>query len=335
MLQINTHKPILHSGWIELFDQSHNCEETKYPVKLEEYCSLENAQLHFRHTLKQTKEFKVGHTLSAITSLTFGSYSLALSSAPTIFSVLNTACKYSSVLTNAIDLRLNRENKSYVEIELLTQKSNLGKSAFSDEAYQFYVTTLLGLIQFACKGKIGHVEWLNPNTNALSESAKELLSLTLECRVVPQLGTHRLRFLNTDIFDTLNQNTLDIHQAACQQLEKKISDFQITDLPRVVSRTLEKQADLSQVSVDIVARNLGMTSRTLNRKLGASNTHFRSILSHHKLSRAIQLMSTTNLSMAIIADQLGFTDSTTFSRAFKQWTGHPPSKFKRSFSLSH
>ncbi|MGL6315628.1 helix-turn-helix domain-containing protein [Vibrio sp. WXL103] len=329
MLQTNIYQSFLHSGWIELLAQSHPSQYTNNQTQSEEYCSLDSARLSFSRVTRQGQSVQIEKVLNAITSLTFGNFSLALTSAPTIFSVFSTACDYSPILTNAIGLRLNRDNKDYLEIEITVRPAQLDHQQIGQEAILFYTTTLLGMLQLACKGRLGSVEWLHPDPLMIKPHHHKIIQSALECHISPTTGSHRLRFYNLKPFTTINPNTLDIHQTACKQLENKLSATQLSELPEVVSQTLANYSDLSQVNVDAIARSLGMTSRTLNRKLSASNTHFRSILNHHKLNRAVRLISTTNLSMSIIADKLGFTDSTTFSRAFKQWTGHPPSKLKR------
>ena len=65
-------------------------------------------------------------------------------------------------------------------------------------------------------------------------------------------------------------------------------------------------------------------ARTLMRKLGAQSLPFRSLLDSYKLEKAISLSANPNTNLTQIALELGFRDLSSFSRAFKRWTGETP-----------
>jgi AraC family transcriptional regulator of arabinose operon len=56
-------------------------------------------------------------------------------------------------------------------------------------------------------------------------------------------------------------------------------------------------------------------------------------LNHLRMQRAVQLLSTTNLSIKEISDQLGFSDQFYFSRAFTKMHGHAPSAHRARYSV--
>jgi AraC-like DNA-binding protein len=73
-----------------------------------------------------------------------------------------------------------------------------------------------------------------------------------------------------------------------------------------------------------VARRLHVSTRTLQRKLVAAGTTFRAVCdtSRHGLAQAY--LSDPNVSLSEVAFLLGFSDQTSFARAFRRWTGVPP-----------
>ncbi|WP_414477928.1 helix-turn-helix domain-containing protein [Photobacterium damselae] len=75
-----------------------------------------------------------------------------------------------------------------------------------------------------------------------------------------------------------------------------------------------------------IASYLGISFRTLNRRLAEAETSYRSILQEYRLEKALNLLNNDKINMAEIAFRLGFSDLSTFSRAFKRWTGECPSK---------
>jgi AraC-like DNA-binding protein len=82
-------------------------------------------------------------------------------------------------------------------------------------------------------------------------------------------------------------------------------------------------------TLEEVARSCGMSDRTLQRRLEAERTSFVEIQDTVREARARELLRDPRISLVDIAEQLGFSDLATFSRAFKRWTGQPPGMFRR------
>ena len=79
-----------------------------------------------------------------------------------------------------------------------------------------------------------------------------------------------------------------------------------------------------------VAERLSMHVRTLQRRLAAEQLVFRDLLGECRRQRAIDALSTGQLSIAAIATRLGYSDPAHFARAFRAWTGHTPSSYRRA-----
>jgi len=81
-----------------------------------------------------------------------------------------------------------------------------------------------------------------------------------------------------------------------------------------------------------LAEQLGVHERTLNRHLTLHGTSFRHELEQIRYGISRKLLTETNESLTNIAISLGYSHSSTFSRAFKQWSGQTPSKWRKTFS---
>lgn len=77
-------------------------------------------------------------------------------------------------------------------------------------------------------------------------------------------------------------------------------------------------------SLESVAAQLHLSSRTLKRRLAALRTTYSAILDAERQRRARTLLQSTSLSMDEIAERLGYSDVANFSRAFRRWTGKTP-----------
>lgn len=84
--------------------------------------------------------------------------------------------------------------------------------------------------------------------------------------------------------------------------------------------------------VGTVARRLGMSSRTLQRKLGAEGTGFQEVLQDLRERLARDYLKKTGLSSSEISFLLGYDDPNSFTRAFHTWTGTTPEALRRRAS---
>lgn len=94
-------------------------------------------------------------------------------------------------------------------------------------------------------------------------------------------------------------------------------------------RELACDETLGFCSMAVVAERLHMSERTLQRQLASVGSSFSVIIDELRQHRAMLMLKRVELSLDHIADRLGYTDSTNFSRAFKRWTGFAPSQFRR------
>lgn len=82
-------------------------------------------------------------------------------------------------------------------------------------------------------------------------------------------------------------------------------------------------------SATTVARALHMSVRTLQRKLVASGTTFRDLSDTVRSNLAQGYLADPNVSSAEVAFLLGFSDPSSFTRAFRRWTGVSPRRWRQ------
>ncbi len=81
-------------------------------------------------------------------------------------------------------------------------------------------------------------------------------------------------------------------------------------------------------NADNAAAALGVHRRTLGRRPAAEGLTFRKLVQDLRFEMAADLLTKSNASMASIADLLGYSDQTVFSRAFSNRFGYPPSRLR-------
>src|SRR5262249_11051013 len=83
-------------------------------------------------------------------------------------------------------------------------------------------------------------------------------------------------------------------------------------------------------SLDLVASRLGMTPRTLQRRLAEEGSSFAEVLDRVREELARLHLADAKKTLGDVACRLGFADQRAFFRAFKRWTGTTPTAFRRS-----
>ena len=78
-----------------------------------------------------------------------------------------------------------------------------------------------------------------------------------------------------------------------------------------------------------VAQRLGVSERTLHRRLDEEGTGFATLVDEARRARALLLLDDRSLSASEIAFLLGYTEPAAFFRAFKRWTGETPQTWRR------
>jgi AraC-like DNA-binding protein len=124
--------------------------------------------------------------------------------------------------------------------------------------------------------------------------------------------------------DPLLRKTLEAH--ALSQLALLDTD---TDLTSKVKQSIQKQLAEGITRQDMVAEDLGMTSRTLQRKLSQEGVSYQKLLDEVRQQMAEDYLQNTGMSIPDIALRLGYSETTSFHRKFKAATGKTPGDFRR------
>jgi len=82
-----------------------------------------------------------------------------------------------------------------------------------------------------------------------------------------------------------------------------------------------------EMNIDSVAHELGISRRTLQRRLSERATNFQEIVQDLRSQMALYFLADNKMDITSIAFVLGYSDSSSFSSAFKTWHGRAPSKY--------
>jgi len=144
---------------------------------------------------------------------------------------------------------------------------------------------------------------------------------TNEFAVSPSVANRELLLANRGIADMAEHTYAnDLHNIDLNFLPQKL-------------RLILIQSIGAFPSLETAARKIGISSRTLRRQLNSLGTNYQTELNTLRKEFAINYLIKSDKNITDIALRLGYCDTSSFSNAFKKWTGESPINFRNSNSI--
>jgi len=148
------------------------------------------------------------------------------------------------------------------------------------------------------------------------------------------LGTHimggdrmgvSVRFPSAWLLEQFNRKSfLKVDQGKAKQQEMPV---QFLDALRHVTF---QQLGAGPLDLASAAKLVGISKQSLQRRLRANGTTLSTVIREFKKQKAIEALQHTNRPIGEIATALQFSSPTSFTRAFKTWTGVSPREFRKN-----
>jgi AraC-like DNA-binding protein len=123
---------------------------------------------------------------------------------------------------------------------------------------------------------------------------------------------------------TEDRHLLETLRPICDEAAKERGTATGT-LRAVVENEAQKLLPHGKAKRHRVAKSLGLSERTLTRKLADEGTTYEQVSDQLRRSLALQYIKEEGVSLSQIAWLLGYERPTSFNHAFRRWTGRSPS----------
>ncbi|SLN42888.1 HTH-type transcriptional regulator VirS [Falsiruegeria litorea R37] len=163
-------------------------------------------------------------------------------------------------------------------------------------------------------------------------SGRETLSGIYGCSVVLNASENFLRFPKSVLNLPVRHADPGLlgHLTSYGEVLLKRSGPVPISLSEQVERHLLHGMAIGRPNLSATAKGLGMSERTLSRRLKDEGTSFRSLAQIVQLKLAKAFMGDPHLSLAEVAHLCGFADQSSFTQAYRKWTGQTPSVARSS-----
>lgn len=248
---------------------------------------------------------------------------LAWLASDTVFDGLRRLVRFSKLVTTASDLTLREEGEL---VHMAFSQSMLFSR--SHPALRDYA---VGTIARMCTLALG--DFLAPVSVALARPEPvdpRRWESMLASRVRFDCEQTCITWYRADIMEPLVTGDPALARANDEQTQAYLDGFLSRSTSRdVVDKIVEHLPD-GPPSQQQIAAALHVSNRTLQRKLKEEGTSFMDLLQETRLQLAQKYLGVPNRSVVETAYLLGFSEPSTFSRAFKRWTGMAPAEFRAS-----
>jgi AraC-like DNA-binding protein len=258
----------------------------------------------------------------------YGVIALRDMTADTFGNALRRHCRHHRVIKDDVSALLLETNRG-ATIFLATPSGRLGyPPAIAEAALAPYAVHARAWTGIDASPEEVRFEHRRPDDVSLYERV-------FGCPVYFDQSVTCIRFAN----EVLELPLVHAQRDVCEYLDKSAQEAMTMlhrgDLSEIVYRALSDQLTHGDVSLVAVARALGLSVRTLQRRLKEDGVCFQDLVDIVRHHRALELLLDREQSVAWISDHLGFSDPRAFRRAFARWTGMAPDAYRRLRLAKH
>ncbi|WP_323744595.1 AraC family transcriptional regulator [Pseudomonas sp. UFMG81] len=228
--------------------------------------------------------------------------------------VLSALSRYSHVHSSAAEFRLERQAG---HARLLYQVTDADLACIR-QTVELAMGMTAQLMQSLLKGQWHPLGMLLSHTAAdvAAGAYRGLLGIT------PRFGNRE----NAWVFDAslldvgLGEKDERLAQLM-RQLQEELADITLQDLPWHVQKLIRSRMPHGRVTIEQVAADLNVSPRSLQRYLLMADTSYQELLDKTRQAMAMRLLRDASINLTQVAELLGYTQLSAFSRAFSRWHG--------------
>ncbi|MDX2321902.1 MAG: helix-turn-helix transcriptional regulator [Moritella sp.] len=329
----------IHKGWLQLLiqaaqeyglDTDHYFPESNFGIQpLRSYDVRQMRAIHLQ-MLNDSKDtlFSV-KAAKNINPLTFSHCSLLFWTAPNLLTLLKDISEYSIILGSPFRIRFNEMSNGDVELWFFNNEPLNKESHVTYLGVTLYIATIIEIINQTTGNKLPPIDIFLMHWPYIDCSIDKF-EAGQECHIHLGSPVRKLLIKQQHLSLPLISNDSAIYPQMLTQLRKQKATLESKDIILQIYKTLDEFPHLADISAPKISALILMSSRTMHRRLEEVGSSYRDVIEKYKLEKALQLLNQPNIMMTEIAFQLGFADLSSFSRAFRRWSGISPSQLHKN-----
>jgi AraC-like DNA-binding protein len=261
------------------------------------------------------------HFGSGVDPLDIGLLGYVGTSSPSLGDSLRNIITYLRVSTEGVHGKLTVEDQlAFFTVEIIDPQTR-----HRQQMYEFGLVMVMSFMRLIA-GRRLIPEWVDFRHNRAEDL--EGFERFFGCSV--RFGQRKTSIvLKRNLLDlpskSADERLLRILKGYCEEILAKRGDK--ADLKDEVEYLVASHLQAGTPTSQLVARELGMSERTMARRLVGLGTSFGQILDGIRHQLALRYLGEPNARTSQIAYLLGYSEPSAFNHAFRRWTGVSPSEF--------
>jgi AraC-like DNA-binding protein len=143
-------------------------------------------------------------------------------------------------------------------------------------------------------------------------------------------STSSMYFPASLLLEDIRHDRIELKELLEKETHRFLTDFRKEDsFSSRIRNHLMQDAGVLTKSLDSFARDFGISPSSLRRKLREEGQNFHDLRESLRKQRSLYFLNHTHKSIDAIALAMGYSESSTFHRAFKKWTGFTPLAYRQ------
>ncbi|MCB0588534.1 MAG: AraC family transcriptional regulator ligand-binding domain-containing protein [Phaeodactylibacter sp.] len=153
-----------------------------------------------------------------------------------------------------------------------------------------------------------------------------------KCAILFDQSHNFIAYKTTDLETRTAKADISINKFLLERVEEETRGIEVSGIKVAadVKNLIEDALPSGIPSIIQIGEHLGMSSRTLTRRLSESGMTFRGLVQQTQEEISKEMLRGRSSTIGEIAFQAGFSEQSAFSRAFKRWTGKSPLEYRGS-----
>ena len=257
----------------------------------------------------------------------YGIISHAFMSCGTLREVMDLSIRYIHLINDAFTLSVEKQNEDEITIALISEND---------------IQTMIPLVELEFSSMLTITRFLAGDKNADNirllevcfqhppQTMPEHYAEHFKCVVRFNQPTNSIRVTNSVLNIKVCSPDPYIYRYLLKKIEEIAERFQINiPLSKRVFNYVVKQLPEGMPSISQAARKFNMSPSTLKKHLNQEDANFTEICDTVRKNIAVKMISVQQKSLKEIGNHLGFSNSSTFNRAFKRWTNMSPTEYRQ------
>jgi AraC-like DNA-binding protein len=249
---------------------------------------------------------------------TFHALGYGTSASSTLKEAFERVCRYCHIVSDAVDYRFVQRGTKYHF--LIEPAVDIAPEAI-DAIVSTYLRMARSLVGRQCSPL--SIELRRPRPSVIDDYERLW-------RAPLRFGAeqNRMIFDAESIEQPLETGNPELARQSDAISSRYLARIERNNIAARVREVLTLRLEGGEPSQECVAETLNMSARTLQRKLGDNGTTFKEILDETRHGMALAYLSSAQRSVNDVTYLLGFSCTSSFTRAFRRWTGLSPSDWR-------